>query len=285
MSDARGIVGPMTDTLEIVLAGETRRVRGEELDGQYSQLAGRDLRRFRAEFAVEDESLHARVLEDLASGRDQDPLVGEAGALWRVGTHSHWNEGGSGKHHHTVTFEEVPQPRRADRVQLPGLSITPDDYREEQREGDPLVVQFLCTLDDSAAQTLDTLIAQHRPDGEYFDVLLEGIESSPRRMRFGRCLFESLPAGRRDYVVLVGEEDDEDGPSFVLDEPHRSRLTDLALKNAAQIEALIAELVATGGLDEAAAARIAAAGVAAGDDPRAWRQFQRAQSIDDFWRR
>jgi hypothetical protein len=289
-SHADGMISLMVDRfLELTLAGAPHQLAAAEIEGIPSRLSGRVVRRLEVRFSLSVEALNDAVVRELmAAGKEDMALVEkDSQRRWLVEQNSYSHSGGA-EYTHTAVLREL-ENLTASAVELPGIRLVPEKYAEEDSGQGPYNIRFMTTVEGPDEDLLEQFFSEHR-QVSYFPVVRVGVRDQPVSMRLGRCLWQSLPGGRRHLITLVSEEGDSSEVQhalrgvLTLNQPAVRRLEDAAVGVDSQLRALLTELVNAGTLDPAAVDRVIRAGEPnALDQGKAARRFEQADNLDDFW--
>lgn len=252
--------------MKITLAEEERILTDvDELERTRSRSTGRDLRRLRVSFAVRNAELDDRVRDELSSAAlrtdDGKPLEGEDGQLWRVGSWHYSSSDHEPLTRYVVELEEVERVV-VERLKFLGLNLAVEDYKDDAREDGPFVMTALVATSGDEIRILERALLDRMRvrDGDgYFDLERVGVDSSPRRVRFGQAVWEDAePSVKRWVLNFVDESGDRDEIFYsMLNEPELSNLRRLALAQRAMIGRLLSDLVTAGVLPPEAPAEYA----------------------------
>jgi hypothetical protein len=218
---------------------------------------GKTLRRLSTEITVP--AARARAIATLLEAQ---PLVDEDGNEWsgRIESESYGEV--QGLHHLKIGWEEQERVQ-ANAIEFEGLSLKPSRY-EERADDDGVAISLRARL--TPAETEKVRDLQQRPSTEdelYFPVVRRGVSDEPRRMRFGRVLWQALEDGNADYdITLVDESLDKEPRSGfgAIGEPHTGHLLNAVEQLLGERDALLDALKSAGVLDDAAVERVHQAG-------------------------
>jgi hypothetical protein len=211
------------------------------------------------------------------------------GGRWRVTSHSFSYRDGQPvtTYTHEVEMSEHEE-LTLERVALDGLEITPDRWSLESSD-DQDTLTFLASLGPGDHQALERMLEKHRTaEGPevYFPVTWIGVRDDSVRMRFGRCLWQSLPAGGvRDLVVLVSEQGDtaDKFAGYNLFQPALTRMMQHTVITRMKLDALIGELHQVGALPSEALERLNREVDVPVLPFNLMREFDRAWDVDEFF--
>lgn len=275
-----------TSYLSLVLLGEPRNLQVAFLDPVTSPYTNRSLRRLRTELSVRGDADHERLMGELEPAADGEALIrGDEGDQWKVTSHNYSYQAGQTVtvFNHTVELEEHEQ-LTLDRIELPGLSLTPERWSlESGGPAERVSLTALVSVNADEHEQLERAIERYTDQeaSPYFPVRWVGISDEPVSMRFGRCLWQPKDnGGARHRLVLVTEQGDESEPLLLL-EPERTRLIQQSVAVKGTLNALIDELERAGTLDDQAIGRIKEK-----TDHLEWsmtREFDRVGDVEAFF--
>ena len=117
------------------------------------------------------------------------------------------------------------------------------------------------------ADTAERIWALEATQPGYFPVICRGVAEDPTAMRIDRVIWQRAGAGDVAVeVLLVNEAFDAQQPRVsggLFHEPEMTQVLGLALDTAGRTDALLAERIAAGVLDQTAAGRVRDAGAMA----------------------
>ena len=192
-----------------------------------------------------------------------EPVPDAIGRLWRPTVVSDSSAGDDGSYQMVLDWETVEVVATA--VEFEGLVLRPTSYDEDSSD-DAMTVTVRATVPSDTAERIWALEAT-QPG--YFPVVRRGVAEDPTAMRIDRVIWQRAGTSDGDVaveVLLVNEAFDvqQSGVSGALfHEPEMTQVLGLALDTAGRTDALLAELVAAGGLDQSAAGRVRDAGATA----------------------
>lgn len=267
-------------TLTLRISGGTLSCQVEEATTDPSPHTGRQVAVLRLSVTV-PASAGDSVAEAIGSARLAAGALPDAdGSLWQVTNHSSSYSSGGGPRHFSVVVKQVEEVH-ASEVKIGQLVLTPSSYTESiDDHSGALIVTMRCPLDaDQLAAWRAVLDARSKVNDTYYPVERAGVETGQRSMRPGRSLWMRTATGVEAEVVLVEEAYDkvDQGPFVGFSEPQLTHALRWSAGNAAQFEALLAELSDSGLLASEAVERIRRAG----DDALKARQWDLAE-VDDL---
>lgn len=270
--------------LTLHLLDEPRTLTIEELEPVASPHTGVALRQVEAVVVVPSH-LRNDLNDALNSARQtDDALVADDGSRWIVSGSSHSYNSDEGPSNHTFQLREseILEPTT---LEFGGFSLQPRRY-SEMADGDDrhLAIRVRVDLDAAISERLEEFygasVWTDQAD-DYFELVRRGIDDSPLRVRFGRCLWEPVESGRAYILNFFSEREEVDASFRGFSEPELGNTKRLAVATSEMLEALLEELGASGVLEEAALARVR--GRAADAFQRRWREFDRVRAIDEWW--
>lgn len=251
--------------MQITLLGAIRNVEHEDTEPATSMSTGRPLHRTELTFRTNGDDMYDRVSDELRAAQNETPIIDAEGGRWRVES---WSTSGSGQSpiewQFTVKITQI-EDVEVSAVEFLGHQFDVDFYGEHADSDDGYFV-MLIEIDVRADQvpTLATTLWGEKNVNEFFDVSRAGVDDKPRRMRFGRVLWQALPEGRRRFQINFVSpptegEDSEAGNGPLFNQPEVANLERIAIEERARMRALIGELQSAGVLKRDAVERIAAA--------------------------
>jgi hypothetical protein len=213
---------------------------------------GRELRRFQANFVVDDEATNPRVVEALEAQQAVTLHDGASqGASFAPSKNSWSFTDGVTRYHHQVelTEEEHLQPTA---VVVDGVELTPYAYEETIEHDGAIMIDLKARVVDPAHTELQALITRHSADyPSYFLVLRKGLQDTPRAMRFGKCTWSAHDREFKHNLFLVEDAYDRDEPEplLPLDYPEGRRGREMAAKALTLVTELLRVLEAKGAID------------------------------------
>jgi hypothetical protein len=227
----------------------------EQAETFQSPHTGRDLRRLRVRFGIEDETTNDRVVDALQAHQEVTLPTGPGQrTAFEAGKHS-WSYS-SGITSHTsydhqveLTEQEQLQPSA---VALDQIEITPYAYKERFDDDTGIVIDLKTRVDSTTHAMLQAMILQDESYPSYFPVVRKGLQETPRMMRFGKCTWSAHDPEFKHNLVLVEQALDERGPdpfALLLNYPEELRTRQVVAKAHAFIMELLRVLQAKGVLD------------------------------------
>jgi hypothetical protein len=273
--------------IELVLAGDPLLFGYLEAAPEVSRYTGQPLRQLRVSLGARGDDAHERLNAALQSAGGEDVLISDVeGGHWRVTRHSYSYIDGRPvtTYKHEVELGEH-EDLTLERVVLQALEVTPDRW-SLQSDGDQYTLTFLVSLGPEDHKVLERMLEKHstaKGPEIYFPVSWTGIRDTPVRMRFGKCLWESLAGGgARHLVVLVSERGDTAGKlaGLQLFQPELTRMMQHTVITRMKLDALITELHQAGVLPSEAVDRLNREVDVLPFD--LMREFDRANDVEEF---
>jgi hypothetical protein len=159
-------------------------IPAEVVEERISPHTGNTLRRLESDLTVP--ASEARKITAVL--QDDRQLVDDQGRRWtgRLAVQSYGDP--QGLHNLQINWDEQ-EHFEAEAVEFEGLVLRPLRYEERAGEGGGISLSFRARLSDDETEALRTL---QRSEERYFPVIRRGISDGPRRMRFGRVLWQAL---------------------------------------------------------------------------------------------
>jgi hypothetical protein len=209
----------------------------EQAETFQSPHTGRDLRRLRVRFVIEDEATHDRVVDALQAHQAVTlPIGAGQRTAFEPGKHS-WSYGNgitsltSYDHQVELTEREQLQPSA---VAFDQIEITPYAYEERLDDDTGIVIDLKTRVDSATHAMLQAMILQDAESyPSYFPVVRRGLQETPRMMRFGKCTWSAHEGEFKHHLVLVEQVLDERGPhpfALLLNYPEELRTRQMAAK-------------------------------------------------------
>ena len=175
--------------------------------------------------------------------------------------------GGPCRHARWGSLDHEQQAGQVPAVEFEGLVLRPTSYDEDSSD-DAMTVTVRAMV---PADTAERIWALEATQPGYFPVIRRGVAEDPTAMRIDRVIWQRAGAGAGGgdvavEVLLVNEAFDvQQSVVFgaLFREPEMTQVLGLALDAAGRTDALLAELVAAGVLDQSAAGRVRDAGATA----------------------
>ena len=281
----------MPDPVELVLPGDPLLFGYWEPAPEVSRYTGKPLRQLQMSLGARGDDAHEQLTAALESAESSGgALLQDAkGSRWRVTSRSFSYRDGQPvtTYTHEVEMSEHEE-LTLERVAFDGLEITPDRWLLESRD-DQDTLTFLASLGPGDSQALERMLEKHRnAEGPevYFPVSWVGVRDDAVRMRFGRCLWQSLPdGGVRHLVVLVSERGDTANKfaGFNLFQPELTRMMQHTVITRMKLDALIGELHQVGVLPSEAVERLNREAEVPVLPFNLMREFDRATDVDEFF--
>ena len=244
------------DTVTLELGGIQVPATIEQAETFRSPHTGRDLRRLRVRFVIEDETTNDRVVDALQAHQAVTlPTGAGQRTAFEPGKHSWSYSNGitshtSYDHQVELTEQEQLQPSA---VALDQIEITPYAYEERFDDDTGIVIDLKTRVDSTTHATLQAMVLQDAESyPSYFPVVRKGLQETPRMMRFGKCTWSAHDPEFKHNLVLVEQVLDERGPdpfALLLNYPEERRTRQVAAKAHAFVTELLRVLEAKGVLD------------------------------------
>jgi hypothetical protein len=182
--------------------------------------------------------------------------------------------------------DQQSQVVSASRVVIGDLGLVPTFY-EETVDGSAIIVVLRAPVGGRDVSAFRALYEARSEAGDrsYHRVRREGVEDQDRLMRFGRVLWQEAKSGAEVLATLVEQSYDEENDSKDdlfnrINEPRLSHVVSWAAGTAAQLDALLAALHASGVLSKDVVERINAVAQDA-DSARGW-DLAKVSDLDEW---
>jgi hypothetical protein len=239
------------DTVTLELAGGQVAATVEEAESFPSPHTGRELRRFQVSFVVDDDATNTRVVEALEAQQAVTLHDGAGQGSSFTPSKNSWSfTEGVTRYYHQVQLTEQ-EHLRPTAVVVDGVELAPYAYEETIDHDGAMVVNLKARVADPAHTELQALITRHSADyPSYFPVVRNGLQDTPRTMRWGKCTWSAHDGVFKHNLILVEDVHDQGRePILPLDYPEGHRAREMAAKTSALVTELLRVLEAKGALD------------------------------------
>jgi hypothetical protein len=181
------------------------RISADVIDrsSELSPHTGHALVTLRVQFTMVGEQESDQVLDEL---QREVTIEGDDGKEYDLALRSHSVTPGSA----LTTFEvELREHERLEPTAaiVRDIRLTPSKFKESTNDG-ALVIELSADVPTEQVEQIEALFDEPR---RYLPVVREGVSDDVKSMRFGKCVWQALPAGRRHAIVLVEQSYDEAG--------------------------------------------------------------------------
>jgi len=267
--------------MEIVIGDLLAKVPIDEEQEVPSPHSGRNLRSRSFVIRLDKTRENAPVLDTLSELK-KDSVVTERTAeagerRWKVIEHSSSSRSvNNGPFTHTHRFTVVEDETLApDALLLQDLRLVPYRFDEKARTDGRIEIRARVKVSKEDSERLFKMM-----DGNPFAAVREGIQATPRQMRFGQCLWSEDGDEVKHSLLLIEPDPARPHKNFRLLEPQFWNTRVATVRSTLAIRALLRKLQEKGILSETEAEELTRY---AEDDIRAaFEEFWRVDDVDDW---
>lgn len=213
-----------------------------------SKSTGSQLERIKVEIVVRGSDSNERLIDIIAKGKEEGinsvDKQGNAEKKWKIVDSSyHYGYTNSeteanADYYHYLELEET-EVLKLESLEIGGLKLEPYVYEEEFEDKYLLINPATVRVQGEANVKLKNMIEAD----DYYPVARIGIDSTPRKMRFGKVLWSEHGAKTKYRLVLVEKAYDEvQKPTQPLKEPQFSNMEKIVSRDSELIKQLLAVL-------------------------------------------